>query len=96
MVDDGRLDAYLFEGRGLGWAALTSVKIALRRQDGARGVSFHRVQELTIETPGLAVQADGEYLGETPMTFSVEPQALDVLLPKGRGQELFGAEAANR
>lgn len=93
VVDDGRLDAYLFEGRGLGWAALTSVKIALRRQDGARGVSFHRVQELTIETPGLAVQADGEYLGETPMTFSVEPQALDVLLPKGRGQELFGAES---
>jgi YegS/Rv2252/BmrU family lipid kinase len=93
VVDDGRLDAYLFEGRGLGWAALTGVKIALRRQDGARGVSFHRLADLAIETPGLAVQADGEYLGETPMTFSVEAQALDVLLPRGRGQELFGAES---
>ena len=31
------------------------------------------------ETP-LAVQADGEYLGETPLTLSVEPRALDVLV----------------
>jgi diacylglycerol kinase family enzyme len=44
-----------------------------------------------IETPGLAIQADGEYLGETPATFSVAPQALDVLLPRGRASGLFGA-----
>ena len=28
----------------------------------------------------LAVQADGEYLGETPLTLSVEPSALAVLV----------------
>ena len=31
------------------------------------------------DTP-LAVQADGEYLGETPLTLTVEPRALDVLV----------------
>ncbi|HEU0074821.1 MAG TPA: diacylglycerol kinase family protein [Dehalococcoidia bacterium] len=89
LVDDGCLDAYLFEGSGYAWTALTFTKLALRRHRDARGVSFHRLQHLTIETPGLAIQADGEYVGQTPATFSAEPQALDVLLPKGRAQELF-------
>jgi YegS/Rv2252/BmrU family lipid kinase len=91
VVDDGLLDAYAFEGGGLGWKLLTAVRLALRRQDGATGVSFHRLRELAIETPGLAIQADGEYLGETPATFSVAPRALDVLLPRGRASGLFGA-----
>jgi YegS/Rv2252/BmrU family lipid kinase len=90
LANDGQLDAYVFEGHGFAWEALTALKLLLRRQDGSRGVSFQRLRQLSIETPGLAVQADGEYLGQTPLTFSVEPAALDVLLPKGRGQELFG------
>jgi YegS/Rv2252/BmrU family lipid kinase len=91
LVDDGLLDAYLFEGRGLAWEALTALKLALRRHAGAKGVTHRRLRELTIETPGLAVQADGEYLGETPMRFTVAAAALDVLLPAGRGRDLFGA-----
>jgi len=90
LVDDGLLDAYLFEGRGVMWEAATAAKLALRRQGGGRGVTFRRVRELSIETAGLPVQADGEFLGETPMRFSVAAQALDVLLPKGGGLELFG------
>jgi YegS/Rv2252/BmrU family lipid kinase len=89
LVDDGRLDAYVFEGSGLAWEASTALKLARRRHDGAAGVSFHRVSQIAIETPGLAVQVDGEYAGETPMTFAVEPHALDVLLPKGHGLDLF-------
>ena len=89
LVDDGCLDAYLFDGDGYAWTALTFLKLLLRRHHGARGVSFHRLRSLTIDTPGLAVQADGEYLGETPASFTVEPHALDVLLPHDRGQELF-------
>jgi diacylglycerol kinase (ATP) len=91
LVDDGLLDAYVFEGRGVVWEASTAAKLALRRHYGARGVTFQRVRELSIETAGLAVQVDGEYLGETPMRFSVAAQALDVLLPRGQGRELFGA-----
>ena len=93
LVDDGHLDAYLFQGHGYAWEARTALKLAMRRHHGGRGVSFHRLQQLTIETPGLPVQADGEYIGQTPVTFSVEPQALDVLLPADRGRELFGSES---
>jgi YegS/Rv2252/BmrU family lipid kinase len=89
LVDDGCLDAYLFEGSGYAWTALTFLKLALRRHNRARGVSFRRLHHLTIETPGLAIQADGEFIGQTPATFSTESQALDVLLPQGRAQELF-------
>lgn len=94
LVDDGCLDAYLFEGSSHAWAALTFLKLALRRHQHARGVSFHRLHHLSIETPGLGIQADGEYIGQTPATFTTEPQALDVLLPKGRAQELFGSSAS--
>jgi YegS/Rv2252/BmrU family lipid kinase len=90
LVDDGLLDAYVFAGRGVTWEALTALKLVLKRQAGAKGVEFHRVRELSVETAGLAVQADGEYLGETPMRFTVEPAALDVLLARGQGRELFG------
>jgi YegS/Rv2252/BmrU family lipid kinase len=90
-VDDGLLDAYIFEGHRLAWKLTTALKLALKRQDGAKGVAFHRLHDLSIEAPGLPIQADGEYLGQTPATFSVEPHALDVLLPAGRGAQLFGA-----
>jgi diacylglycerol kinase (ATP) len=91
LVDDGCLDAYLFEGKGYVWEATTFLKLLLRRHKHARGASFHRLRHLSIDTPGLAIQADGEYLGETPATFTVEPNALHVLLPKGHGHELFGS-----
>ncbi len=51
LVDDGCLDAYLFEGSGFVWTALTAVKLALRRHHGARGVSFHRLRLLTNRNP---------------------------------------------
>jgi diacylglycerol kinase family enzyme len=39
----------------------------------------------------LGVQLDGEYCGETPVRFSVEAGAVEVLLPRGKGERLFGA-----
>jgi len=90
-VDDGHLDAYVFSGRGARWLADMAQKLVRGRQDGAEGVIFRRLREASVDTPGLPVQADGEYFGETPMTFGVAPAALDVLLPRGKGQHLFGA-----
>jgi YegS/Rv2252/BmrU family lipid kinase len=92
MVDDGLLDAYVYAGSGVFWALSTAARIALRRPERARGVSFQRIEKLEIATAGLPVQVDGEYIGETPMTFSVERQALSVLLPGERGRQLLGGE----
>ncbi|HWO74099.1 MAG TPA: diacylglycerol kinase family protein, partial [Dehalococcoidia bacterium] len=55
VVDDGLLDAYVFDGKGLGWAALTGLRIALRRHDGTRGVHFRRLRTLQLDAPGIPV-----------------------------------------
>lgn len=87
---DGMLDAYAFEGHGLGWVLATGARLAAGRQDGARGVSYYRLAQLEVSTPGLPVQADGEYFGETPMRFGVSPSALTVRTPRGGIRELLG------
>jgi len=94
LVDDGRLDAYVFEGRGIGRLARTATRIVRHRLEGAAGVSYRRVEELEVVSAGLGVQVDGEYIGRTPMLFGVAPAALDVLLPAGHAAHLFGGPAA--
>ena len=89
VVDDGVLDAFIFEGRGIGRLLRTATRIVRHRLEGAAGVTFQHVRQLEVLTPGLGVQVDGEYIGETPMRFSVAPAALDVLLPRAHGAELF-------
>jgi YegS/Rv2252/BmrU family lipid kinase len=88
-VDDGQLDAYIFAGQGPMWLATTALRLAVRRPEGGRGVSFQKIERLELTTPGLPLQADGEYLGESPARISVAPSTLDVLMPEGKGIKLF-------
>jgi YegS/Rv2252/BmrU family lipid kinase len=89
-ADDGCLDAYAFAGRGPLWLTQTAIRTGLRRLEGAPGVTFRRLRRIQVETPGLPVQVDGEYIGDTPVELSVAPAALVVLLPRGKGSKLFG------
>ena len=83
LADDGALDVCAFSGGGLA-GRLGLVARALRggldRRTGG-GIDYTRGAEVRIapERP-LPVQADGEYIGETPVTVTVEPRALTVLL----------------
>ena len=95
LADDGLLDAYVYVGRSLPRLLTTAMRIAAGRAATGGGVRFERVKSLELMTPGLAVQVDGEYIGETPMRFSVERQALPVLLPRGQGRQLLG-EISNK
>jgi YegS/Rv2252/BmrU family lipid kinase len=94
LADDGYLDAYRFGHRVLPWMIANFLLFALRRGNWARGVTFQRLRELEISTPGVPVHVDGEYLGETPMVFRIAPQALSVLLPKGRALPMLGKPAS--
>ncbi|MGI8925448.1 MAG: diacylglycerol/lipid kinase family protein [Tepidiformaceae bacterium] len=80
---DGHLDLYALcpEGRGDG---LRLVLKTLRHwlEGDARAV-VRRTRAVGIETPGLHVQVDGDVIGETPMTFTVQPGALRVSVPGG-------------
>jgi len=87
VADDGLLDTYLFAGRSLQIA--TAARVAVGRQEGAPNVTFQRVRELEVLTPGIPVQADGEYFGETPVRFTVEQRVLRILMPPGQGRKLL-------
>jgi YegS/Rv2252/BmrU family lipid kinase len=91
LADDGRLDAYVYPGRGPVHLLGLIARVALRRHQQAPSAVYRRLREVEVLTPGLSVQVDGEYLGETPMRFQVVPRALSVLLPRGRAEKLFGA-----
>lgn len=48
--------------------------------EGTRGLIFRRAAHLRC-TGDVAVQADGELIGELPMTFEVVPEGLEVIIP---------------
>lgn len=89
-ADDGLLEAYLFAGEGVSWALANAARIALRRHEGAAGVSYRRVREVAVETAGIPVQLDGEDFGVTPAAFGVRPAALPILVPRGGADRLVG------
>ena len=86
LADDGLLDVCVFSGRGL-WGHMRLLARGLRgglhRRAGG-DIDYVRGAEVRIDAARpLAVQADGELVGETPATLSVVPRALSVLLAPG-------------
>ena len=92
-ADDGLLDLAAFSGSG----PATRLRLAARALRGGLheragdGIDYLRgaTIEIKSERP-LPVQADGEYLGETPLRLSVAPRALDVLIARGPTPLLAG------
>jgi YegS/Rv2252/BmrU family lipid kinase len=48
--------------------------------EGARGVSFRAATRVRADGD-VQVQADGELIGELPMTFEIVPSGLDIIVP---------------
>jgi diacylglycerol kinase family enzyme len=81
--DDAILDVVIFREVGLLGRVANLVSVILRRHERNPGITYHRVRRVHIWTPRpTRVQADGDLIGETPMTFLSEPRALRVVLPK--------------
>lgn len=83
LADDGQLDLCLFHGDGMirrAALAVYALRGGLDRRPRA-GIDYLRGARVTV-TPerALPVQVDGEVAGETPVTLSVEPRSLSVLV----------------
>lgn len=79
---DGVLDIVVFHQASLTGKIGNFVSMLFRRHKERRGVSYQRGRRVHIWTAQpLPVQADGDIVGETPMTFTIEPQALRIVLP---------------
>lgn len=93
QVDDGELDMLGLAPRYFGDSVGLVMRLVGRRLQGADHVVEGRVREAVIETPGVPVQADGDYIGETPMAIRIEPGALRVSLPRGPLPSLFASDS---
>ncbi len=89
-ADDGLLDLCAIQPAGIAAGFRIAARIVTRRFHHDPGAWRTRAREVCIETPGLPVQLDGDFAGETPMCFTVEPGALVVSIPAGPLPAIFG------
>ena len=80
---DGQLDACIFTPRTAGEALRQALRVVVRRHPGADGVRELRTPGFDVTTPGLPVQLDGDVVGETPVTLTVERGAIRMSVPAG-------------
>jgi len=89
-LDDGLLDVCVFHGGGPQQFAAHVARTLLRRSDHGGAALYRRGKHIQIDGPAaMPVQADGEPIGYTPMTFESVPAALTVVLPRGWQTPLF-------
>ncbi len=95
MADDGMLDVCAFCPRGMGDGIRNGLRMLAGRLTDNDAVRMQRVRELTIATPGIPLQLDGDSAGTTPTTFTIAPRALRVSLPPGRLPPMFASNGAH-
>ena len=83
LADDGLLDMVALCPRNAFDTLRMSARIVLRRAAGDPQALSARASAIAIDTPGLPVQLDGDYAGDTPMSFTVDHAALAVSIPAG-------------
>lgn len=89
-IDDGLLDLCIFSGRGFFSSSSGLAALMCSRHLSLKSVEYRRCHEVSVEgLKPLPIQADGDYIGATPQTFRIAPQALQVLLPLGARTSLF-------
>lgn len=87
LVDDGLLDVCVIKGRSLLIAPLRLFSVFARFYNVDSQVRYFRARQVEIRSKKkkkrLPVQVDGDYLGQTPMTFAAVPHRLWAMVPSG-------------
>jgi len=83
LANDGLLDVAILAPRTPADAIRLAAKLLAGRLVHDRCAVIVQAPELTIETPGVPLQLDGDPAGETPVTLSVRPGALLASIPAG-------------
>jgi diacylglycerol kinase (ATP) len=88
-LDDGLLDVCVFEKCGYFDVLRYGQGILRGAHLGLRGVQYFQTGRLTCGAPTpTPFEVDGEDAGEAPVTFSVAPRALKVMVPEDVGEAL--------
>ena len=90
VADDGLLDVCMFDADGIWERLLHFARVVTRSHTSVPTVEYYRARSVTLVTrPRVPVQVDGDWIGETPMTFEAVPHALKVVVPRGSVNGLF-------
>ncbi|HLZ22653.1 MAG TPA: diacylglycerol kinase family protein [Ktedonobacterales bacterium] len=90
VADDGLLDLVVVGGGGLRHRAGVVLRAVLRRPARGPQVRYSRIHTIRLESnTEVPVQVDGEVIGTLPMTFSIAPHALTVIVPEQAPAALF-------
>jgi len=94
-LDDGMLDVYVFKGSSaldtLGHIA--KLMLGLHAKDPH--AEFYHARQVDVRSGHpLPVQADGDPLGETPVSIRIVPRALRVVVPRQVSRALFQSPAS--
>ncbi|MCK6565386.1 MAG: diacylglycerol kinase family lipid kinase [Dehalococcoidia bacterium] len=90
LADDGLLDVCALAPRRPLDGTRISARLLLRRHEGDPRAFVARAREIGVQTPGLPVQLDGDYVAETPLRFTVDHGALLLSVPAGKLPPIFG------
>ncbi len=89
-LDDGLLDVYIFEGGNALDVIRHVVLLAMGRHVHSSSIQIYRATEIEIETDDpLPLHTDGDPMGQTPISVSVIPHALQVVVPEQASASLF-------
>jgi YegS/Rv2252/BmrU family lipid kinase len=83
LLDD-QFELVLFEGASSFTFLKYMLAVVLRRHSSMRGITILRTRNVAFLAPAedrIHVQVDGEYLGLTPSTAEIVPNALTLLVP---------------
>jgi len=84
-LNDGRLDLCVFPRINPGSVSRGVTSMALGQIGDWPGAEHYRVSEFTIDGPaGTRVQADGDFIGTLPVTITLRPRALKLIVPSGK------------
>jgi diacylglycerol kinase (ATP) len=95
-VDDGLLDFWLIEGRSIKDAVVRVGQVLMGTHVESPGVVHFQAQEAVFESAEeMGMQLDGEpLLLKNSCSFTVRPRALNVIVPKPGGPQVFTQETA--
>jgi YegS/Rv2252/BmrU family lipid kinase len=92
-ADDGMLDIVVVEGHGPLATLRHYAGFILRGLWADPQVEVYRSDSVEIQTRDpMPIQLDGDLAGTTPVTFSIAPQALRVLVPRSAPQRIFSRD----
>ena len=90
VADDGRLDLVVIGGGGIAYRVGVLLRALFRRASMGPRARYAHMRTVRLESnKPVPVQVDGEVIGTLPMTFSVVPNALTVVVPEDAPAELF-------